>query len=236
MRLRTIGLAGVSALVLVAGGTAAGAAVAAGPVDGSGVIHGCYTNAAINGSHALVLQDAATNCPRGTTAISWNVQGPAGPAGPAGAAGAAGPAGPTGPPGPSGPAGPSGPPGPAASPTPSPTPSPTSTLTADPDNTGASAVNMGTLSCGQSALHSGVNVGSSSGWFVVTLASSGGCSLHLSVTGSGDVLDVLTNLGDPPLVSGVTSDTETTAGSYYVRVYEGASGVDGSFTLTAAAS
>jgi hypothetical protein len=30
-----------------------------------------------------VLQDAGTRCPKGTTAIAWNQQGPAGPPGPA---------------------------------------------------------------------------------------------------------------------------------------------------------
>ena len=78
-----------AAMALVAGGTAAGAAIA-GPIDGSGVIHGCWTNAAINGTHVFVLQDAGTACPRGTAAISWNQQGPAGPVGPAGPAGPAG--------------------------------------------------------------------------------------------------------------------------------------------------
>jgi hypothetical protein len=105
-------IAGGAALVLLAGGTAAGAAIASGPVDGSGVIHGCWTNTAINGSHAFILQDAGTACPNGTTAISWNQTGPQGPAGPAGATGPAGPkgdAGPVGAPGPTGPAGPAGP-------------------------------------------------------------------------------------------------------------------------------
>jgi hypothetical protein len=78
-----------AAMALIAGGTAAGAAIA-GPIDGSGVIHGCWTNAAFNGTHVFVLQDAGTTCPRATTAISWNQQGPAGPVGPAGPAGPAG--------------------------------------------------------------------------------------------------------------------------------------------------
>ena len=109
-------------LALLAGGTTAGAAIASGPIDSSGVIHGCWTNTAINGSHAFVLQDAGTTCPKGTTAISWNQQGPAGPAGPQGPqgpkgdAGAQGPPGPTGPPGPQGPAGGTGPQGPAGPP------------------------------------------------------------------------------------------------------------------------
>ncbi len=108
-------------LVLGTGSTAAAyATLTGGPVDSSGVIHGCWTNAAINGTHVFVLQDAGTACPRGTTAISWNQQGssgptgpagppgPAGPAGPAGAPGAPGPKGDTGPVGPQGPAGPAG--------------------------------------------------------------------------------------------------------------------------------
>jgi collagen type I alpha len=93
-------------LALLTGGGAAGAAiVATGPIDGSGVIHGCYTTRAVNGSHIFVLQNAGSTCPRGTTAISWNQQGPAGPAGatgPAGPAGAQGPAGATGATGPAG--------------------------------------------------------------------------------------------------------------------------------------
>ena len=108
MRLKTLALAAGGSLALLAGGTAAGAAIA-GPIDGSGVIHGCYTNAQINGGHVFVLQDAGTTCPKGTTAVSWNQAGPAGPPG------ATGPAGQTGATGPQGPAGPAGPPGSAGS-------------------------------------------------------------------------------------------------------------------------
>jgi Collagen triple helix repeat (20 copies) len=106
-RLHTIVLTSAGALALVAGGTAAGAAIA-GPVDGTGVVHACYTNAAAKGSHVVVLQDAGSSCPSGTTAVSWNQQGPAGPAGAAGQAGATGPAGPAGSQGPAGPQGPKG--------------------------------------------------------------------------------------------------------------------------------
>jgi hypothetical protein len=104
------------ALVVATIGGTAYAAVAEGPVDSSGVVHGCYTDGSIRGSHVLVVQDAGTSCPRGTTAVSWNEQGPAGaigPAGPAGPAGSAGPAGPAGNPGAQGPAGAAGPAGPA---------------------------------------------------------------------------------------------------------------------------
>jgi hypothetical protein len=111
-------ITGAVSVALVAGGTAAGAAIASGPVDSSGVIHGCWTNAEINGTHVFVLQDAGTNCPKGTTAISWNQTGPQGAAGPAGAQGPAGPPGPTGAPGPAGPIGNTGPAGPAGAPGP----------------------------------------------------------------------------------------------------------------------
>ena len=93
---RRIILIMAAALALVAGGTAAGAAIASGPVDSSGVVHGCYTTNAIKGSHFFVLQDAGTSCPRGTTAIMWNQQGPRGPQGPPGPQGVAGPQGPSG--------------------------------------------------------------------------------------------------------------------------------------------
>ena len=98
--------AGVAAALAI-GGTAAAASLG-GPVDSSGVVHGCYSNAELNGSHVFVLQDAGTSCPKGTTPISWNQTGAAGPAGPAGPAGATGPQGPpgaTGSPGATGPAG-----------------------------------------------------------------------------------------------------------------------------------
>jgi hypothetical protein len=76
-----------SAAVLLAAGTAAGAAIAASPIDSSGAIHGCYTTRSLNGSHVFVLEDSGTSCPRGTTAISWNQQGPAGQNGSNGANG-----------------------------------------------------------------------------------------------------------------------------------------------------
>lgn len=74
-------IAGASTLVLAAGTGAAAAAIMSNrtPVDSSGVIHGCYANMAVNGSHAFRLQDAGTNCRKGATAIAWNQQGPTGP-------------------------------------------------------------------------------------------------------------------------------------------------------------
>ncbi len=101
MKTSKIVITGAAVLALVAGGTAAGAAVA-GPIDSSGVIHGCYYPATTSGSHKVVLQNTGTNCPSGSTAIKWNQIGPAGPAGPAGPPGPQGPKGDTGPQGPQG--------------------------------------------------------------------------------------------------------------------------------------
>ena len=92
-RLRTVLIGTGAALALVAGGTAA-YAVTTGPIDSSGVIHGCYSAANAGGSHKLVLQNVGTSCPTGTTAIKWNQKGPAGQQG------IQGPPGPPGPPGP----------------------------------------------------------------------------------------------------------------------------------------
>src|SRR5260370_33826041 len=83
---RSLVVGGITGLVLFGGGGAA-YAVCAGPVDSGGVIYGCYTNAQIHGSHALVLQDTGTSCPSGTTAIQWNQTGSQGPEGPQGPAG-----------------------------------------------------------------------------------------------------------------------------------------------------
>lgn len=103
IKMKRIVIAAASALAVVAGGTAAGAAVLAGPIDGTGVIHGCYYQATASGSHRVVLQNAGRKCPSGSTAISWNQvgrtgrQGPPGPPGPPGSPGQRGQQGPPGP-------------------------------------------------------------------------------------------------------------------------------------------
>lgn len=109
-RTRNIVIASAAVLTLLAGGATAGAAIAASPIDGFGVIHGCYTSPPVNGMLAIHLVNAGTPCPAGTTAITWNQQGPAGAAGPQGPVGPAGPAGSAGP---AGLQGPKGDPGPA---------------------------------------------------------------------------------------------------------------------------
>jgi hypothetical protein len=82
-------IAGSTALVLAAGAGVATAAISSstglvtavsssmGHVD-SVVIHGCWTNMERHGSHAFVLLKAGASCPKGTTMVSWNQQGPAG--------------------------------------------------------------------------------------------------------------------------------------------------------------
>jgi hypothetical protein len=94
-RVRIIIISAASGFVLLAAGATAGAAVA-GPIDSSGVIHGCYATTPTSGVLALHLVNAGTPCPAGMTAITWNQQGPAGATGPQGPAGPAGPQGPKG--------------------------------------------------------------------------------------------------------------------------------------------
>lgn len=91
----TVIVAGAITLTLGAGSAVAIAAVAAtpSPVSSSGVIDGCWSKAAVRGSHVIVLQDQGTSCPAGTTPISWNESGPPGPAGSVGPSGPAGPSG-----------------------------------------------------------------------------------------------------------------------------------------------
>lgn len=74
-------IAGAAMLALGAGTGIATAAMrtSPSPVDSSGMVHGCWTNRAVNGSHVFVLQDVGTRCPKGTTAISWNEKGRTGP-------------------------------------------------------------------------------------------------------------------------------------------------------------
>jgi len=108
MRTRTVLIAIGGTLALTIGGSTAYAAIAGGPVSSGGVISGCYTTQALNGSHVFVLQDAGATCPKGTTAISWNETGPAGATGPTGSIGPAGAAGPPGTTGAAGPAGANG--------------------------------------------------------------------------------------------------------------------------------
>lgn len=88
-RLRTIMIATGATIALIGTGTAY--AAVAGPIDSSGVIHGCYKTTATANSHAVVLDDAGTACPSGYTAIKWNQKGPTGPTGPQAPAGPAGP-------------------------------------------------------------------------------------------------------------------------------------------------
>lgn len=236
---RTVIIAGTVTLVLTAGTAAATAAVmeANSPVSSSGVIDGCYTTGAINGSHVFVLQDQGTQCPRGTTPIQWNASGPSG------APGATGPSGPSGP---AGPSGPPGPPGTTTTATATVTVTATGTSTLNPVGSGVcGGGNLGNLNPGNEVTAQGVNVGSFSGWWVITI-DSGVSSFAFSVAGAAvvsapagtDVMNVYTTCGGTPVSGGsdATTFTGTTAGTYYVQVTEGSSGADGGYTLTASAS
>ena len=72
-------------IVLLSSGTTVLAATISSPVGPGGTIHGCYTTAATNGSHALVLQNTGTSCRADDMAIKWYKQGSPGPAGPSAA-------------------------------------------------------------------------------------------------------------------------------------------------------
>ena len=114
-RLSKVGIGvGAAALLLTAGG----AAWAAIPDSGSGVIHGCYTK---QGGLRRIDPSNGDKCDTQELPITWNQTGPQGatglagapgPTGPAGSPGSPGPAGPAGSTGQTGPAGPTGPSGP----------------------------------------------------------------------------------------------------------------------------
>jgi hypothetical protein len=108
-RKKLLAVGGLAVALVAIGGTALAATPS--PVNGN-VITGCYTTAAVNGAHALFLQNANTSCPSGTSAITWGVTGPAGPTGATGATGPQGPAGPQGAAGTTGAQGATGPVGP----------------------------------------------------------------------------------------------------------------------------
>jgi hypothetical protein len=211
---RKIIIAGAVTLVLAAGAGIATAAVISSPspVDSSGVIHGCWWNAALNGSHVFALQNAGTSCPKGTTAISWNKRGPAGPAGATGPAGSPGPAGPSGPAGTvssldqlngipcdSGAGTTSVTYGSSgavaitcATPTPTPTATPTG-ATAYPDNTQATAQPLGNqLNCGAGDGQAGDNLaGTQAWWYINSISLCGSDTITATLTGgSGDSLSV----------------------------------------------
>lgn len=78
--------------------------VAHAAIGNGGVITGCYTQASVQGQHALTLIDtvAGTKCTSRQTTLTWNQTGPQGLKGDTGASGASGAAGPQGPSGVSG--------------------------------------------------------------------------------------------------------------------------------------
>ena len=65
----------VLAFALLGTGAAFAASSSGSPVDGSGNIHGCYTQPNKNGTAQFTLQNVGTNCPNGSTAITWNQTG-----------------------------------------------------------------------------------------------------------------------------------------------------------------
>ena len=99
-------LAGLVGVMVVGSGVAY--ATGSLPVDGAGVIHGCYSS----GGSFKVSTTSAPTCPSGYTALNFNQTGPQGPqgtTGPVGATGATGATGTTGPVGATGATGTTGP-------------------------------------------------------------------------------------------------------------------------------
>jgi hypothetical protein len=176
---RTIIIACAAGVVALLAGSAVAAATVLSqpsPVSSTGVIDGCWTNAEINCSHIFVLQDQGTTCPKGTTPISWNESGPADP---------------TGAPGPSGRADRQV----LAARWDRVDPSPTATesLTAVPDNSFSSAVNLGTLDCGERTATQGDNLSGTQARYVLTFNNSG-CGMQVGLTASGgDTMSVYTD-------------------------------------------
>ena len=212
MRARTALLGIGGAIVLTIGGGTAYAAIAGGPVDSSGVIHGCYDS----GGNVKVI-DSGTTCPKGYTALSWSQTGPQGPAGATGATGSQGPAGPPGATGPAGPAGATGPQGPA---------SPIGR------SGGGTATAIGTLNCGNSIETSGSNNATDTWYRIVNNdSSSSTCTglMSIQVSGTGDLFDLYQNepVGTP--LANELTNTAVVAGTYYIDVYGGTSGT---FTLS----
>lgn len=86
----------VAALVVAAVVGGAGSAIVMASVpDGTGVIHSCYKNGALQNTFR-VIDSATTNCNANETALTWNQKGVKGDTGAAGAIGPQGPQGPAG--------------------------------------------------------------------------------------------------------------------------------------------
>jgi hypothetical protein len=79
IKLRRVVVTALSATVLAGVGTAAAAVIHhTSPLSG-GVVNACYkTNAASNGSHAVLLENTGRACPSGYTDVTWNQTGPSG--------------------------------------------------------------------------------------------------------------------------------------------------------------
>jgi Collagen triple helix repeat (20 copies) len=111
-RTRVFAVTGLVAAMVMSAGVSLAATGGLHPASTSSTVNGCVNNK----THALYKR-VGTKCPRGYTALSWNVKGPTGARGPAGSRGpqgtqgAQGAQGPQGTPGAQGAQGPQGTPG-----------------------------------------------------------------------------------------------------------------------------
>jgi hypothetical protein len=71
-----LAVAGASAVIALSG--SAVYAVSSAVANSSAIIHGCVGKTARNGTRDLLIRETGRSCPKGTTALNWNQQGPAG--------------------------------------------------------------------------------------------------------------------------------------------------------------
>ncbi|MGD0705920.1 MAG: hypothetical protein ABSA02_39320 [Trebonia sp.] len=98
-----------------------------------------------------------------------------------------------------------------------------------PNNTSATAINLGAFTCGDSASVTGDNNSGTSAWYLVTFLG-GPCTLNAQLSGNtGDQIDV--DNADLQVISGPGNPEAITAvGDYLIDVSGGTSGT--TFTLT----
>jgi hypothetical protein len=108
---------------------------------------------------------------------------------------------------------------------------------ATPNNTGATAVNLGSLACGGSLSRTGDNNhGGSHAWYTFTFNQNPLplCTLSVNLSGSADVFDVhLGQFTAAPVTTGVVGFMTETGGTYYIDVYGGTTGTPFSLQITA---
>jgi hypothetical protein len=121
--------------------------------------------------------------------------------------------------------------GPASSPSNPVTPIPP----ASPNNAGATAINLGTINCGQAVQASGDNTTGTHAWYTFTFNQSL-CTLHVDLSGSllADSFSVHPGAFDAtPIATGVTTFSTLSGGVYFIDVSGGTTGTQFSLQIAA---